>query len=182
MRKVFYLFMLFYLTSCGVDSLTDSTKSNNDNTPKSSPPNDNKSNNDSDNLHHEQPSLNVSISNIKNSTGNICISIYDNPEGFPDSADTAVFLKCIPLQNWDKNIPVYGLKKDVNYGIAVFHDENRNEDLDKKRIFGDLEIPTEGFGFSRNPGLSKGPPKFEDISFKLESFPDGIVIDLMYPI
>ena len=46
------------------------------------------------------------------------------------------------------------------YAIAVVHDENGNNKLDKA-IF----LPKEGFGFSRNPTITVGPPSFKSASF-----------------
>ena len=46
------------------------------------------------------------------------------------------------------------------YAIAVVHDENGNNKMDKA-IF----LPREGFGFSRNPAIAMGPPSFKSASF-----------------
>jgi uncharacterized protein (DUF2141 family) len=48
------------------------------------------------------------------------------------------------------------------YAIAIFHDENSNRKLDKF-----MGLPREGFGFSRNPVIRFGPPKFEQVNIKL---------------
>ena len=44
--------------------------------------------------------------------------------------------------------------------IAVVHDENSNNKMDTA-IF----LPKEGFGFSRNPTITVGPPSFKSASF-----------------
>lgn len=49
-----------------------------------------------------------------------------------------------------------------DYSLLVIHDENRNGKLDT--TFG---IPREGFGFSRNPALRIGPPRYGDVHFPL---------------
>ena len=46
------------------------------------------------------------------------------------------------------------------YAIAVIHDENSNAKLDTA-----LGIPREGFGFSRNPVIMFGPPRFSAAEF-----------------
>jgi uncharacterized protein (DUF2141 family) len=46
------------------------------------------------------------------------------------------------------------------WALSVIHDENDNRRLD--RFMG---IPTEGFGFSRNPRLRMGPPRFDEARF-----------------
>ena len=51
-----------------------------------------------------------------------------------------------------------------SYAIAVVHDENANGRLDTT-----LMIPREGFGFSRNPALRMGPPRFRDAAFTLDA-------------
>ena len=47
-----------------------------------------------------------------------------------------------------------------NYAIALIHDENSNNKMDTS--FG---LPREGFGFSRNPVIRFGPPKFAEAQF-----------------
>ena len=48
------------------------------------------------------------------------------------------------------------------YALSLIHDENANGKLDTS-----LAIPKEGFGFSRNPKITFGPPKFKAASFAL---------------
>ncbi len=47
-----------------------------------------------------------------------------------------------------------------SYAVSLFHDENRNGRLDTT-----MGIPREGFGFSRNPPIRFGPPKFDAARF-----------------
>ena len=47
-----------------------------------------------------------------------------------------------------------------DYALAVFHDENGNSKLDTF-----AGVPKEGFGFSRNPAMRLGPPRFEQVRF-----------------
>jgi uncharacterized protein (DUF2141 family) len=49
-----------------------------------------------------------------------------------------------------------------DYALTVLHDENRNFKVD---MF--LGIPREGVGFSENPTLVVGPPKFASARFHL---------------
>lgn len=52
-----------------------------------------------------------------------------------------------------------------NYAIAIFHDANDNDKLD--RAF--TGIPTEFYGFSNNARGMFGPPDLEDQLFSLET-------------
>lgn len=47
------------------------------------------------------------------------------------------------------------------YGLAVFHDRNGNQVLDRN-LFG---IPTEPYGFSRNPNIGFKAPGFDAFAF-----------------
>lgn len=48
------------------------------------------------------------------------------------------------------------------YALSLIHDENGNGKLDTA-----LAIPREGFGFSRNPKIAFGPPKFAAAAFPI---------------
>ncbi len=55
------------------------------------------------------------------------------------------------------------------YSISVFHDENKNGEIDKNS-FG---IPKESYGFSNNIMGMFGPPSFEEAKFKVSK--EGVV-------
>lgn len=48
------------------------------------------------------------------------------------------------------------------YSLLLVHDENGNGRMDKM-----MGMPREGFGFSRNAPLRMGPPRYEDVHFKV---------------
>jgi uncharacterized protein (DUF2141 family) len=62
-----------------------------------------------------------------------------------------------------------------DYAIAVIHDENDNHKLDTL-----LGIPREGFGFSRNPAIGFGPPRFAAARFALASGADAQHVRMKY--
>jgi len=72
--------------------------------------------------------------------------------------DPAARRLAVPVAN-ARSIRFDGLPSG-SYAIAVVHDENGNNRLDTS--FG---MPREGFGFSRNPVIRFGPPKFADAQF-----------------
>lgn len=61
------------------------------------------------------------------------------------------------------------------YAVALIHDENSNKKLDT--TFG---IPREGFGFSRNPAIRMGPPKFGEASFTVGAGHTDTAIKVKY--
>ena len=62
-----------------------------------------------------------------------------------------------------------------DYAVALFHDENGNGKLDTR--FG---IPREGVGFSNNPRLFFGPPRFAAASFEVTNLAVDEQVRLKY--
>lgn len=62
------------------------------------------------------------------------------------------------------------------YAVQVLHDANDNGELDR----GTFGIPSEGYGFSRNPAPLAGPPDFEAAAVELNGEPVELVIELFY--
>lgn len=61
------------------------------------------------------------------------------------------------------------------YAVRVFHDADGDGELDRG-LFGE---PREGFGFSRDPRLSFGPPDFADVAFRV-SGPTRVAVRMNY--
>ncbi|MFA7587082.1 MAG: DUF2141 domain-containing protein, partial [Novosphingobium sp.] len=50
------------------------------------------------------------------------------------------------------------------YAVSLLHDENGNGKMDMA-----IMIPREGFGFSRNPTITFGPPRFARAAFPVSA-------------
>ena len=101
--------------------------------------------------------LTVEIEGLSNTKGQVCFSLFSSGRGFPDSKDDAVNTQCVKMT--DKLLEVtFDNLQPQTYAVAVFWDDN--EDGELNRNF--LGIPTEKFGFSSNPVITTGPPKFGD--------------------
>ena len=61
------------------------------------------------------------------------------------------------------------------FAVAVIHDENSNAKLDTF-----AGIPREGFGFSRNPAVTFGPPRFKAAEFTIDSDADQQQVKMRY--
>ena len=61
------------------------------------------------------------------------------------------------------------------YAVSLFHDENGNGKLDTF-----VGIPREGVGFSRNPALMFGPPKFNAARFAVGGGDVGEAVKVRY--
>ncbi len=107
--------------------------------------------------------LEVNISGLRNMKGNVLICVTANPRFFPDcSKDTKSFRITRPARD-SAQVSFRGIAQGT-YAIAVIHDENGNDKMDMA-VF----IPKEGFGFSRNPAIVTGPPKFKAAAFAIDA-------------
>lgn len=101
--------------------------------------------------------LNIKLDGLKNQRGQVCLSLFASSKGFPDSKNGAVEAKCVKITNTAMLITFNNLKVG-NYAVALFHDVNGDGKLNRNA----LGIPTEEFGFSQNPAIITGLPKFSD--------------------
>lgn len=107
--------------------------------------------------------LEVNISGLRNIKGNVLVCVTANPRFFPDcSKDPKSFRATVPARD-SAQVSFRGVTQGT-YAIAVIHDENGNDKMDMA-IF----IPKEGFGFSRNPAIRTGPPKFKVAAFAMDA-------------
>jgi len=105
------------------------------------------------------PTVEVSVTGLRNTKGQILVCLTTNPKAFPDcskdKASVRMAVKPADAGDFLIHAPAAG-----TYAIAVVHDENSNNKMDVA-IF----LPKEGFGFSRNPAITVGPPSFKSASF-----------------
>ena len=119
--------------------------------------------------------LTVNIGGLKNQKGQICFSLFDSSKGFPGDKNRALEAKCVKLKN--ASVPFkLGSVKAGSYAVAIFHDVNGDGTLNRNS-FG---IPKEGFGFSGNPRIITGPPKFSDSAVIVAGTNTNIDIQLQY--
>jgi uncharacterized protein (DUF2141 family) len=102
-----------------------------------------------------QLTLTVEVYDLRNNTGIVHLELSNEQE-----KQVAAFSKRIT----DKNciFVIEGLEPG-KYSVRFIHDENENNEIDTNW----LGIPKEGFGFSNNPRMTFGPPKFKKTLFDL---------------
>ncbi len=106
--------------------------------------------------------LKLSIEKLRSDKGMLRVCLTADPKNFPGCLDDAHALtRNVPAGQTD--IEIGGLPHG-DYAAAVIHDENSNAKLDTF-----MGIPREGFGFSRNPAIHFGPPRFSAAQFTVNS-------------
>lgn len=130
---------------------------------------------------HAQPSpthnLEVKFNGLRGSKGQVCLSLFSGPKGFPgEGSDSDLLLKrCAPVSSSGASI-VFDDLKPGSYAVSAFHDTNGDAKMNK----GAFGIPQEGFGFSRNPEIGFSAPSFTETEFKVSNTPSVIEIQMRY--
>ncbi len=110
----------------------------------------------------------IELTGLRSTKGQVMACITAVPAAFPncdkDKNAVHVKVKADAAARFTIHAPGPG-----NYAVAVVHDENGNGKMDMR-----LFLPREGFGFSRNPKLGMGPPKFAASSFAVGSVPGAV--------
>ena len=108
-----------------------------------------------------QATVTVKITGLRSEKGQVKIAVFNSSETW--LGDHPVYNSTIDVKSqaviWKINDVPYG-----DYGIAVFHDENKNGQMDKNF----LGIPQEAYGFSNNMRVTFGPPKWEKSKFVVQ--------------
>lgn len=119
--------------------------------------------------------LTIDVNGLRNRKGQMCLSVFEASIGFPSKTTNAVQSQCMKITDAPLRMTLRQLQPG-NYAVAVLHDENN----DRRPNSNFLGIPKEGFGFSRNPAVRFGPPKFAASAFRVVGSSTNIQIQLKY--
>lgn len=104
--------------------------------------------------------ITVKVNNIKNTTGQIVVGLYNTPDSF---LGTPYLGEISKIEGKTITVEFKGVKKGT-YAISLFHDENSNTKLDTNF----MGIPKERFACSNNASGFMGPPKWDDAKFEVD--------------
>ncbi|HEX7693390.1 MAG TPA: DUF2141 domain-containing protein [Sphingomonas sp.] len=118
-------------------------------------------------------SLEIDVDGLRSAKGLIRVCLTADPKNFPQCVDDRDAVKrSVPAAQ--RTIRFDGLAPGT-YAAALIHDENSNAKLDTL-----MGIPREGFGFSRNPRIGFGPPRFAAAQFALGGVAEKQQITMRY--
>ncbi|MCJ8159827.1 DUF2141 domain-containing protein [Sphingomonas sp. LaA6.9] len=118
-------------------------------------------------------SLELDFAGLRSATGLIRICLTTSPKGFPDcKADPSAITRTLGAEQHNTR---FDALPAGDYAVSVIHDENANARLDTF-----AGIPREGFGFSRNPVITFGPPSFKAARFAIAATPVKQTVRLRY--
>ena len=117
--------------------------------------------------------LHIDVAKLRSAKGMLRLCLTADPKNFPACVDDArAVTRSVPASQTDL---VFAALPTGDYALAVIHDENSNNKLDT--LFG---IPREGFGFSRNPVITFGAPRFAAARFTLSADADRQQVRMKY--
>jgi uncharacterized protein (DUF2141 family) len=105
--------------------------------------------------------LTIKITGLLTEKGQVKIAVFNSAEtwlGDHPKYNTTIDVSGQSV-SWKLGDVPYG-----DYGIAVFHDENKNGKMDKNF----LGIPQEPYGFSNNMRVTFGPPAWDRSKFAVK--------------
>jgi len=108
-----------------------------------------------------QNTISVNVYNVSSTEGSVNVAVYDSHETFLKfegvvktvSAAAATGMVTLAIHDMPSG----------EYALAVFHDENGNDELDTNW----LGIPKERVAFSKAKMKNFGPPKYKECCFKV---------------
>jgi uncharacterized protein (DUF2141 family) len=121
----------------------------------------------------EGGAVTLNFENVRNARGMLRVCLTTNPRAFPDcSRDSHARTLSVPATATSARFE--GLAAGT-YAVSLIHDENGNGRMDMA-----LVMPREGFGFSRNPRIGMGPPRFDAAAFAVGTAPVSQTVRVRY--
>lgn len=119
--------------------------------------------------------MTVQINGLREAVGQVMVFVFNNQDDFPTKRDRAVASKKVPVDSSSMVVSFDSIPEGV-YGVAVYHDENSNNKMDRS-WYG---MPKEGYGASNDATGTFGPPSFKDAKFNFNNSQDTIKIFIHY--
>jgi len=107
-------------------------------------------------------SLKVRVINLPSDQGELAWAVFHKKDGFPSDHEKAFVKNRIKVVSKEPIEFTVDELEAGTFAVAIYQDMNENRKLDKNF----LGIPTESIGFSNNPKIFMGPPKFIDAQFE----------------
>ena len=118
--------------------------------------------------------ITVRVEGVEGSAGLLRISLFRSAEGFPERSELAARTASLEPSGPSADVLFDDLTAG-DWAVAVLHDENRNEKLDRNF----LGIPKEGVGAS-NDAVRFGLPKFERARVAVPPEGATVVVKIKY--
>jgi len=116
----------------------------------------------------------VQVDGVRNSEGLVRLALYDRAEDYPRKGK-AIVTEDVPAESGSMTFIIPDLAAG-SYAIALFHDEDGDNDFDQNFI----GLPEEGYGFSMGAKAFLGAPRFAEAAFALGDEGTTTTVTLVY--
>ncbi len=117
----------------------------------------------------------VFVDGFQSEAGVARVALFDAELGFPEGVTRARKVARVEIKDYQARADFTDLPYG-SYAVAVLHDENANDILDRNFF----KVPVEGYGASNNPGGPTENIDFDDAKFALYQKTLVIRIHLRY--
>jgi uncharacterized protein (DUF2141 family) len=108
-------------------------------------------------------SIVVEITELRSFEGQVLVSIYNDPKGYPRNREAVLQTKVVsPIESGALKV-VFDNLEYGDYALAILHDENSSGDMD----YAAFGLPAEGYCFSNNVRPRIRAPKFKKAKLEL---------------
>lgn len=104
--------------------------------------------------------IEVDVAGLRDTRGMIQACMTQSRAHFPDCRNDPRAVR-VSVPAGSRSLRFTGVAPG-RYAITLFHDRNANQKLDKM-----MGVPREGFGFSRNPKIRFGAPRFDSVDIEI---------------
>lgn len=106
--------------------------------------------------------INVTVQGVRSGSGLVAITLYpDNPRRFL-VRNGSLYVGRVAAHQGQTTGCIYVPKPGV-YAIAIYHDENGDQNFNRSGI----GLPAEGYGFANNPSTLAGLPAFQSVRLSI---------------
>lgn len=118
----------------------------------------------------------VAVTGLRNSSGSVRCSLYDDPEGFPTEQKHVVAKTRAVPSSASATCTFSAPAKGKSYAVVIHHDENDDGKFQRNAI----GLPLEGYGFSNNVRPVLSPPSFAACQFSFKGGETSLGITARY--
>lgn len=119
----------------------------------------------------------IEVDSLNNQKGEVCFKLFSGSRGFPDGNENAIKRQCVGVTGNSLTISLKNIPAG-SYAVSVFHDTNGDRKLNRNS----LGMPTEGYGFSNNPIVSRGVPNYGQCVILVAGSNTSIKINMKYSV
>jgi uncharacterized protein (DUF2141 family) len=120
-------------------------------------------------------SLIIHVTGFRNTKGLLGAELFTSPAGWPEDVDKSFRHQHFPIEGNHATARFDHLPAG-KYGVAILHDENENQKLDRNLLL----VPKEGFGFANNPHVLLVAPSMEKATVSVTCPSTTTEIHLIY--